>query len=68
MLKGETMSLFKSKPKPDDAEKSVDLDVEREIARRQFCIQQATYVDETRPESLIALAEKIYEYIWGPRA
>ena len=38
-----------------------------ETERRQWCISQATMLDETRPENLIKLAEAIYSYVYGER-
>lgn len=39
----------------------------REIKRREFCVTQATFLDDATPSNLIELAEKIYVYCYGDR-
>jgi hypothetical protein len=48
-------------------EKQVTAAQNLESERRAWCIGQAVFIDETRPENLIALAEKIYAYVYGER-
>jgi hypothetical protein len=63
------LKLFKSKEN-----RAVDELIEEqkntesvEVYRRAFCIQTASYLDETRPENLIATAERIYRYVYEGR-
>jgi hypothetical protein len=40
---------------------------EEEIRRREFCIDAATMLDNSRPHLMIAVAEDIYAYCYGKR-
>jgi hypothetical protein len=59
------MSIFTKKKERVTIEIDKAVAIERE--RRQWCIEKALYLEETRQENLTALAEKIYEYVWGAR-
>jgi len=64
-------NFLKPKPKIDDIPIDVAAEANKaaklEQERRKFCIERATYMDEARPENILAVAEKIYEYIYGTR-
>lgn len=47
------------------AQESLREQAREEIHRRRQCIEYAVQLEETRPENLFDLADKIYNYIYG---
>jgi hypothetical protein len=56
-----------AKYKQDRAKKIADDMAKREIDRRQWCVQQAVWLDEVRGPTVLVIAEMLYEYVWGKR-
>ena len=47
------------------AQESCIEQVKEEQYRRKWCIETAVCLEETRPENLFDLANKIYSYVYG---
>jgi len=54
-----------AKAEDREAQTSCAEQLKEEQYRRKWCIEQAVTLDETRPENLLDIANKIYSYVFG---